>query len=42
MYTRRSLASLKGVVTVLAEAGGLGVTDDDVGVRNGEATVVMD
>jgi hypothetical protein len=29
-------------VIVLAEAGEVGVTDDDVGVGNGEATVVMD
>ena len=27
---------------MLAEAGEVGVTNDDIGVGNGEATVVMD
>jgi hypothetical protein len=32
----------KGVVIVLAEAGEVGVTDDDVGVGDGEDTAVME
>jgi hypothetical protein len=37
----RILIISKGVVTVPVEAGDLGVTDDDVRMENGEATVVV-